>query len=257
MLLELDIHLPADRNTVVVDHFNYDVNSAQEKHDVLVVPPPTMKRKDIKNYFGTEAGVEDILALPRAVGQTLGNGSPLLSSILAARNTAYSYNPKESTDDGEETTDSATGSQISLVSAMQARNSARLTVLGSAEMLENTWFDAAVQVQGISGKSKTGNRAFAKRLTEWTFKEVGVLRVEKLQHYLSGGEQAPQGYGKNETALAGLEVNPKIYRIKNEAVRHISIVVSISSFLTEFPRFVQKANLNNPDIHLSSVRILP
>lgn len=218
LLLELDIHLPPDRNSHVVDHFNHDTVSSGEKHDVLLMQPPTMKRKDVKNYFGAEAGVKDILALPRAVGQSLGNGSPLLSSILAAPNTAYSYNPKESSDDGDETTDFATGSQISLVSAMQARNSARITVLGSSEMLEDTWFDAKVQAPDSKAKGKTGNRAFAEKVTGWTFKEVGVLRVDKLQHYLSGGEQAPQGYGKNETALSGLEVNPKMYRIKNEAV---------------------------------------
>ncbi|KAJ8122128.1 hypothetical protein ONZ43_g1599 [Nemania bipapillata] len=38
-LLEFDIHLPADRQGLVVDHFNYDTASASEKHDVLLLPP--------------------------------------------------------------------------------------------------------------------------------------------------------------------------------------------------------------------------
>lgn len=206
LLLELDIHLSPDRSSIVVDHFNHDVSTAAEKHDVLLVSRPKPLRPDMKNYFGGDG----VIAVPRAVGQTLGNDSPLLAPILTAPETAYSYNPKE---EGESIEDPfATGGQLALVTAMQARNSARFTVLGSLEMLEDMWFDASVK--GLDGKSKkTVNREFAKQLSAWTFKETGVLKVGKIDHYEISGLSRK---GENTSQVGYL--NPAIYRIKNEVV---------------------------------------
>lgn len=209
LLLELDISLPTDRSAVVVDHFNHDSASSAEAHDVLLVPPPKAIRPDVVNYF---AG-ENPLALPHTVGQTLGSASALLAPILIAPSTAYPHSPKN--DDGEAMEDIfATGSQLSLVSAMQARNSARFTVLGSAEMLEDQWFDASVRT-AAGAESSTGNQKFASQLSGWAFKELGVLRVGQVQHYLNEPSSG------NGTFLGSPELNPKIYRIKNDVVRHL------------------------------------
>lgn len=219
LLLELDISLPADRNSLVVDHFNYDTKSAGEQHDVLVLPSPDPSRKDVKNYFS----VDGLIALPRAVGQVLGNASPLLSSVVKAPSTAYTYNPKDEADGVEDPF--ATGSQISLVTAFQALNSARFTVLGSSEALEDKWFSASVQVPG-EGKttSKTSNRAFAQKLSAWTFKEAGVLRSGAVTHFLNEGSQKDAASKNTDLTKAGIELNPGIYRIKNDV--HYSIEVS-------------------------------
>jgi oligosaccharyltransferase complex subunit beta len=191
------------------------VSSAAEKHDVLLVPRPDSLRADVKNYFGGDG----VLALPRAVGQTLGNDSPLLAPILTAPKTAYSYNPRE---EGESMEDLfATGGQLALITAMQARNSARFTVLGSLEMLEDKWFDASVK--GPEGKSKkTVNREFAKQLTAWAFKEAGVLKVGRMDHYLT---VEARGKGENTSQVGYL--NPPIYRIKNEVVSSLQFTTSV------------------------------
>lgn len=206
LLLEFDIALPTDRTSVVVDHFNYDASSAVEKHDTLLVPRPGPLREDVINFFGGDG----MLALPNTVGQSLGNASPLLGPVLKAPATAYIHNTKEEDESAEDTF--ATGSQLSLISAMQARNSARFVVLGSLEMLQDKWFSASVK--SPSGKStKTANREFARQLTEWTFKEVGVLKVENVQHHLvTDAKQQPS----NTTQVGFL--NPDIYRIKNDVV---------------------------------------
>ncbi|KAL9078980.1 MAG: hypothetical protein Q9157_002123 [Trypethelium eluteriae] len=227
LLLELDIHLPPDRNALLVDHFNYDISSAPEKHDVLVLPPIQLLRTDLNNFFETENPV----AAPRVVGQVLGNASPHLAPILKAPSTAYSYNPKDEAEAVEDPF--AFGSQLSIASAMQARNSARFTVLGSAEMLENKWFDASVKLSGK--QTKTGNQDFAKKLSEWTFQEVGVLKVGELTHYQNEGDK--KGV-LNQTAIGASELNPKIYKIKDDVVSlmpvpllhplHISIPDKIS-----------------------------
>lgn len=210
LLLELDIALPADRDATVVDHFNFDTVSAADKHDVLVLPSPAQSRLDVKDYFH----VDGVLAVPHAVGQTLANANPLLAPILRAPATAYSYSPSDEADGSS--TPFATGSQLSLVTALQARNSARFTVLGSVEMLSDKWFGASVTPAGTKNKAQTANRAFAEKLTAWTFKELGVLKVGRLQHYLKADNNPNWS---NDTALSNTQLNPKIYRIKNEAVR--------------------------------------
>ncbi|KAL4788649.1 Dolichyl-diphosphooligosaccharide--protein glycosyltransferase subunit WBP1 [Aspergillus varians] len=203
LLLEFDLHLPTDRSSVAVDHFNYDTLSASEKHDVLLLERPDKLRADTKDYFGGEG----VLAVPSASPHTLGDNS-LLAPILRAPTTAYSYNPKDDVGSVEEVF--ATGSQLSLVSAMQARNSARFTLLGSVESLKDKWFSATVQAPG-GREVKTANREFAKQLTAWTFKETGVLKVGTIEHHLAKDD------------LTAEDLNPAIYRIKNETVFSIEI----------------------------------
>lgn len=208
LLLELDIHLPPDRTSLVVDHFNYDTSSASEKHDVLLLPQPSPLRKDARNFFGGEGTI----AFPRAVAQELGNTSPLLAPILRAKSTAYSYNPKDDIESVEDPF--AVGEQISLVSSLQARNSARFTVFGSAEALENKWFDA--KIKALGGKdSKTANREFARQVSAWAFKELGVLKVGDVQHHLS---TISEGTAGNDSVAQLGYLNPTIYRVKNDVV---------------------------------------
>lgn len=195
----------------MVDHFNFDTISAAEKHDVVLVPRPDSIRPDIKNFFKGNGKGGDVIAFPRGVGQTLGNTSPLLTPIIRGPRTAYCYNPKDDVEGVEDPF--AVGQQLSLVTTMQARNSARFTVIGSAELLEDTWFDAKVKRSvGLDGAGKdtkevkTINQAFAKEVTGWTFNEIGVLKVGKIEHHL-----IEDGVKSNIT-------NPKIYRVKNDVV---------------------------------------
>lgn len=210
-LLEFDITLPPEKNSVVVDHFNYDGNSAAEKHDVLILNAPKSFTSSVGAYFGAHG----MLAVPHAVGQVLGNANPLLTPILLAPETAYAYDPKEN----EAIEDVfASGTQLSLITAFQARNSARLTVLGSAEMLQDQWFIAKVVGRAGGAQIPTSNKLFAQMLTQWTFQETGVLKVGRLEHRLTDPESK--------------EVNPDIYRIKNDVVS-TQDVTTLRTALTE------------------------
>ncbi|KAH8423516.1 dolichyl-diphosphooligosaccharide-protein glycotransferase [Aspergillus melleus] len=206
LLLELDFHLSADRSSIAVDHFNYDVLSAPEKHDVLLLQRPGQLRPDTKAFFAGEG----VVAFPRASPHTLGDSSQLVAPILRAPITAYSYNPKEDAPTVEDV--QATGSQLALVSAMQARNSARFTLLGSADSLQDKWFSATVKAPGSGKETKTANQDFAKQLTAWTFKETGVLKVGKVEHHLA-----------KDGEVTADELNPSLYRIKNETVFDIEV----------------------------------
>lgn len=176
----------------------------------------------MKDFFS----VDGLLAFPRSIGHVLGNASPLLSPILQAPSTAYIYNPKEEAEALEDVF--ATGSQINLVSAFQARNSARFTLLGSAESLQDKWFDASVQLPSFADSNaksvRTSNRAFIQKLTSWTFKETGVLEVGPVRHWLNEGRQ--QGIADNTPSIRvnDIDLNPSIYRIKNKL--HYSIQIS-------------------------------
>ncbi|KAM0740347.1 hypothetical protein ACQRIT_005531 [Beauveria bassiana] len=202
LLAELEISLPAERTGTVVDHFHYDALSAPETHDVLVLDTPTPNtRAGLKPYFALP---DAVIAVPHTAGHVLGN-SHLLTPILRAPDTAYSYNPKEQATVVEPDELFAAGRQLALVSALQARNSARVVVLG-AEMLQDKWFDAKVaKVDG--SPTKTQNKEFARRLSGWAFQEVGVLRVNDVEHRLVGSD----------------EPNPSLYRIKNDVTYRISL----------------------------------
>lgn len=204
----MDIHLPPDRHSQVVDHFNHDVLSSADQHDVLLLPQGSSSRSDVRSFFSGDGTV----AFPRAVAQELGNSSPLVSKVIGARSTAYSYNPKDDSESVEEPF--AVGDQISLVTTMQARNSARFTVFGSAEALEDKWFDATVQ--DVSGKRMTtANQKFAEQVSGWTFKELGVLKVGRVEHHLSTIEEYANFNGSD---VKSGYLNPPIYRIKNDVV---------------------------------------
>lgn len=206
LLLELDIHLPPDRTGLVVDHFNYDVNSASDKHDVLLLPTPGPIRPGARDLFSPVSPNGERIVFANGVGQTLGQG-PLLTPILRGAPTSYSYNPKEQ---GAAVDDLwAAGRQLSLVTALQARNSARFTVVGSADMLSDRWFDAKVKAVGEKQDVGTLNREFAKAVSGWTFNEFGVLRVNWIEHHL------------NEEGQSNAS-NPKMYRITNDVVSSTS-----------------------------------
>lgn len=204
LLNELDISLPAERTGLVVDHFNYDVTSAAEKHEVLLLPTPgSSLRAGVRDLFSPAAPNGELIAFPNAVGQTLGSGA-LLAPILRAPATAYSYNPKEESEVLEDLF--ASGQQLSLVTTFQARNSARFGIVGSADSLTDKWFDAKVKKVGEKNSVKTVNQEFAKLVSGWVFNEIGVLRVNAIEHHLNET-------GGDDTS------NPKIYRIKNDVVR--------------------------------------
>ncbi|KPM35039.1 hypothetical protein AK830_g11537 [Neonectria ditissima] len=206
LLAELDIALPAERTGSVVDHFYYDTISAADSHDVLVLDSPRNVRPGLKPYFEIPGSA---LSVPHAVGHSLGSG-PLLTPILRAPATAYSYNPKEQAEAVDPEDLFGAGQQLALISVMQALNSARFTILGSAEMLQDKWIDAKVQRPEELAQYPS-NREFITSLSAWTFKELGVLRVNSIEHKLQGDD----------------EINPDLYRVKTD----VSYSISISEYV--------------------------
>lgn len=190
---ELEIDL-AERDTLMVDHFNYDASS-DEKHTTIV----SSRFTENPNILSQEVR-DGSPVLFKGVGHSLGNG-PLLSPILGASRSAYSYDTKEEFEAAEDPF--VAGEQAWLVSAIQARNNARVTVTGSVEMFSNAAFNAQ-----LGDGKQSGNALFARDITRWTFQEKSVIRALDMHHSLS-----------NETRLD----SPDTYRVKEEVTFEISL----------------------------------
>ncbi len=170
---EMDVEL-AERNSLVVDHHCYDVSS-DERHSTILA-----------GKFATDEHIisakvrEGGPILYKGIAHSLGN-SPLIQPILAASRTSYSYDTSEEFEAVEDPW--IAGPQTWLVSAVQARNNARVGISGSVEMFSNDFMAATIGNPG-SIPTRSGNRAFVQELTEWIFHEKGVIRASKLDHRL-------------------------------------------------------------------------
>lgn len=99
------------------------------------------------------------------------------------------------------------GKNTLLVSALQARNNARVLFTGSLEMFSDSFFRATAERADGRGKPQdSGNEALATALSKWVFKEEGVLRVGRVEHHLAGASQSPDYYTVLEDVVFSIEV---------------------------------------------------
>jgi len=129
--------------------------------------------------------------------------NPLVLDILMASSTAYSYNPQKSITEYPH----AVGKNTLLISALQARNNARVIFTGSLDLFSDQFFRASVEKAGGSKKSdKSGNEALAIALSKWVFKEEGVLRVGTVEHQKVGEKSPPEAYTVMEDVVYTIQV---------------------------------------------------
>lgn len=191
---ELDVEL-AERDTLVADHFNFD-GSSDDRHTTILAS----KFTEVESILSKE--VQDGAPIVyKGIGHSLGNGQ-LISPILGASRTSYSYDIKEEFDAVEDPW--VSGSQTWLVSAIQARNNARIGITGSVEMFSNAAFTTELEDGKIAG-----NERFARDFSKWLFQERGVLRAFDLRHSLA-----------NQSAS---DILPTMYRVKNEVSFGVSL----------------------------------
>jgi len=92
------------------------------------------------------------------------------------------------------------GKNTLLVTALQARNNARVVFVGSLEFFSNDFFESSVQKASKESKKfdKSGNEELCLSLSRWVFKERGVLRVVNVNHHKIGEKSAPEAYTVKE-----------------------------------------------------------
>lgn len=104
------------------------------------------------------------------MGMSLDESNFLLVPILRGHSTSYSFNPGQAIGEEEPL---VMGHSTVLVAGLQARNGARMTFIGSMDMLSNRYF----------GQGSGSNRLFADELSKWSMQERGYLRQRNVRHY--------------------------------------------------------------------------
>ncbi|KAJ3205579.1 hypothetical protein HDU82_005110 [Entophlyctis luteolus] len=144
--------------------------------------------------------VGEVPLLFRGVGHRLTGKNPLIMPVLIGNPTSFSY---LDTTKGQISPPSGTlvGSTLVLVSALQARNNARVVFSGSVDL-----FKDAFATMDLDGK-KTANAAFVAELSKWAFQEKGVLKVVKTFHHRLLEDKQHGSYRVKEHLLYELELS--------------------------------------------------
>lgn len=123
--------------------------------------------------------------------------------VLSASSTAYSYKPDESISEYPH----SVGKSTLFVSALQARNNARVVFVGSLDFFSNDFFESPVQKSGTTKRfEKSGNEQLSVALSQWVFKEKGVLRVSDVQHHRVGEKNAPADYTIKQNIVYSIKI---------------------------------------------------
>ncbi|KAK6336183.1 oligosaccharyl transferase glycoprotein complex, beta subunit [Orbilia brochopaga] len=196
---QVDVILPP-KGFTVVSHFD-KADPVDAEHTTLLLDLPTFP-DHTKNYFasGDDSSAKIIY---KGAGLAVGN-SPLVQPILTAPRFAYSYDAKEASGYADDESVFSAGQQLTLVAGVQTRNNARITFVSGGDIFADASFTKIAKTNKMSA-----NRAFAKDVTAWTFKETGVLNVDVVEHW--GVEFGPN------------IINGNVYRIKSDVTFSIAL----------------------------------
>ncbi|GAA5916312.1 dolichyl-diphosphooligosaccharide-protein glycotransferase [Sporobolomyces salmoneus] len=197
----------ADRGSQAVDFFNYDLESDDGSHTSLVLPLSNVPTPFVSSSTRTGPPVLYKGAL-HAIGR-----NPLLRPILIPPSTTFSAQPDSVLEDLK-----YYGSQSAVVSGFQARNNARITVVGSLDFFTDEAASSSIKTDK-SLYPESGNSAFALDLARWTFGASGQRRVVAVRHGIAGGELS----------------NPSTYRVKDE----LHYVLDVETSEKEAPEDLQ------------------
>eukprot|EP00922_Rhytidocystis_sp_ex-Travisia-forbesii_P041524 GHVS01062020.1.p1 GENE.GHVS01062020.1~~GHVS01062020.1.p1 ORF type:complete len:518 (-),score=47.51 GHVS01062020.1:242-1795(-) len=195
----------------VVDHFS-PFSNISDRHSLVAT-------KDVIDNSPVISGDQLEPVVYEGIGHLLNPSNVLTIPILRASATSYC-------------SDSSTtaGREILLVSAMQARNSARVTVSGSASLFSDTFFAMS-----------RGNRNFAEELVDWTFQRRGVLRWSNVKHHKLNEVVSPYMYRVKDTIVFSMDLHELVngfwvpYRINDVQMEFTMLDPYIRTFLTPPP----------------------
>lgn len=208
----------------VIDHMNYDVSDSGY-HTMIVANPTNLI--DASVIVGNQK-IPPLLY--EGTGLIADANNPLLLRLLTTANSAYSYNPNNPIKEYPH----AVGKNTLLIGALQARNNARVLFSGSLFFFSDEAFTKSVQkVQGNTNfyihvlkylfeyeikfcisifcigdqkYEKSGNEAVARAMTQWVFKENGVIRVSAVHHHKIGETQPPPAYTVKDDVVYSIDV---------------------------------------------------
>jgi len=184
-----------DEGTNVIDHLNYDIKD-KGKHTLIIASTDNLIKSD-----KITGGVTSPL-LFQGVGLLVDPENPLVLEILTGSSTSYSHNPDLPIKEFPH----AVGKETVLIAGLQARNNARVVFSGSIDFFSDEFFTS--EIERIDGsKEATGNAQFTLSLTNWCFKQSGVLKVEGITHHKEGETESPSFYTITDPAVYSITVN--------------------------------------------------
>uniref|UniRef100_A0A0P4W9M7 Dolichyl-diphosphooligosaccharide--protein glycosyltransferase 48 kDa subunit n=1 Tax=Scylla olivacea TaxID=85551 RepID=A0A0P4W9M7_SCYOL len=173
-----------EEGAAVIDHLHYDAND-DGQHTLIAAPSSGLIDSEVM------VGARDAIPLLyRGTGLITDADNPLVLPVLRAPSTAYCYSPTQAITDYPH----ATGQNMLLVAALQARNNARVVVSGSLEFFSDAFIMASVQTPQGASYERSGNGRVVEALSRWVFMEEGVLRVVSIDHHLQGQSEPPVAY---------------------------------------------------------------
>ncbi|XWS68167.1 hypothetical protein CRYUN_Cryun04dG0068200 [Craigia yunnanensis] len=182
---ECGVDFDEDPSAMVIDHTSYTVSETEGDH-TLIASDDFIKSDVILGSKKIEAPVHF-----QGIGHSSNPANSLVLKVLSASPSAYSANPKSKLS----TPPSLTGSAISLVSIVQARNNARVLITGSLSMFSNRFVRSGVQKAGSQTRhEKAGNEQFLTELSRWAFHERGHLKAVNVKHHKVGETDEPALY---------------------------------------------------------------
>lgn len=191
-----------DDNTRAIDHFTYDTKLDNGKHNVLVLDQE-YEFSSRPSVISNRRQFTQAPVLFNGMAISLKGSNPLLLPILTGSGTSYSHNGGEAM----QAEPLVRGQKTVLVGGLQARNGARITFVGSKDMLSNKYFESVVTKSGSQTSLQSGNAAFAQELIQWSFQERGILRHRNVFHYKKGDDT----------------VQPHEYRVADDSIYTVII----------------------------------
>ncbi|KAL5715155.1 Dolichyl-diphosphooligosaccharide--protein glycosyltransferase 48 kDa subunit [Ranunculus cassubicifolius] len=182
---ECGVDFDEDSSAVVIDHSSYAVSDVDGEHTLIA--------SDDFIHSNVILGSQMINApvLFKGIGHVLNPVNSQVLKVLSASPSAYSAHP----DIKLSSPPSLSGSRISLVSVVQARNNARILISGSLDLFSNRLFRSSVQKSGTLTKyPKSGNEQFTSELSKWVFHERGHLKAINVRHNKVGETNEPAMY---------------------------------------------------------------
>ncbi|KAF2283602.1 hypothetical protein GH714_012154 [Hevea brasiliensis] len=163
------------------DHKNFAVSEIEGDH-TLIAADDFIQSDVILGKTKIEAPV-----LFKGIAHSINGANGLALKVLSASPSAYSANPSSKLSSPP----SLTGSTISLVSVMQARNNARIMITGSLDMFSNRFFRSGVQnAESAIKYDKSGNEQFVAELTKW----ISMKEAVNVRHHKLGETDEPAMY---------------------------------------------------------------
>jgi len=196
--------------TFVIDHFNYSPEYDQGDHTTLELPVDQYYHESIP-FNPKSANRKSSTLLYQGIGMTLSKSNSLISSILSGPSTCYSWTPSAPVT----SMPMMVGSEVSLISAMEAKNNARVLVVGSLKFFSDEFSEI--------------NGDYTAQLALWTFQRAGVLKIENMKHYLSENGESLETYTIYDKITYSVDIYEKDQNLK-------WIPAKISDFQIEFTR---------------------